>query len=161
MYPCSILLSGNVLTPLGQKFAFNQLGYSAIPASEHILNPDECFKLWTTILIDRMEELRHESKHLLVTELLPDLTGVGAQLAAGTCEQTPILVVGDSRYATWSGRTGYLDLEIGDSLQQPNRDILESFAYNLGVLFARCKARCQKIQEQANADTRRAANETP
>lgn len=160
MLSTDTLLTGNTLSPLQQRTAFRRLGYDGVPAPDTDIPADHCLQLWITMLLGRLSFLSPEQRDLLTEEMTPQLNGLGEAMMTGTDIGTPTLVIGDGRYATWHGKVGLLDLETGKTIERPPRDILESVAYNLAVLFARNRVACREIQERNHA-RRQHDTETP
>lgn len=156
MFTAGTLLSGSELNPLQHRTAFRQMGYAGVPNNEVDVPAGHCLRLWVFMLLGRLSFLSPEQRTLLIEEMSPQLDDLGETMAGGLCDNTPMLVIGDARYATWHGKQGFLDLESGQVQIHPERDILESVAYNLGVLFARNRAACHELQERSNAAERRA-----
>lgn len=151
MIRAETLIYGDELSPLQQRTAFRRLGYDGVPAPDVEIPADNCLKLWVIMLLGRLQFLSPEQRDLLIEEMMPQLDGLGEAMLAGTSTGTPMLVIGDGQYAAWHGKTGLLDMSNGVTLQSPPRDILESVAYNLAVLFARNRVACREIQERNDA----------
>ena len=163
MFSVATLTHGDELTPLQQRTAFRSLGYDGVPADDTEIPPDDCLKLWVFMLIGRLGFLEPEQRTLLFEEIMPQLSELGsellsestlARLSRGT---TPMVVIADTRYATWQDRTGWLDLSNGQNLEAPLHEPLETVAFNLAVLFRRNRAACTRIAdvEAKNADDTR------
>ena len=92
-------------------------------------------------MIDKLKFLDPEQKSLLFEELSDALDKIASSNAQ------PLLVIADSRYATWPGRNGWLDLSDGQS-KDPATPPLETLGYDLTVLRERNKLMCRKIKDE-------------
>ena len=88
------------------------------------------------LLADMLENLQFLSseQRLLIGELLRQTRNELGMSGAPCGDQ---LAFADGRYATWSGLTGWIVLESGDSIPQLPRPPLETIAYNLAELHRR------------------------
>lgn len=154
MLSTETLLFGNALSPLQQRTAFRRLGYDGVPAPNVNIPANHCLQLWVIMLLGRLQFLSPEQRDLLIEEMTPQLYDLGETMLTGANVGTPMLVIGDGQYATWHGKVGMLDMSTGRTIDKPPRDILESVAYNLAVLFARNRVACREIQERNNAKQR-------
>lgn len=141
-----VVISGkdSALTPLQLRAAFRHIGYAKTPADDEVLSADHCLKLWIFMLIDRMKHLHQDERNLLAEEIVASTHGLADKIISGEAK-TPMVVIADSRYATWHDRTGWLDLHTGDTVAAPAWAALETAAYNLAVLFYRNQNVCEKI----------------
>lgn len=116
---------------------------------------DGCFKLWIFLLINRLKFLAPEQRTVLSEELVGGVTGLAEKIQArDQSAATPMVVIADSRYATWHDHTGWLNLVTGQTVKHPRDIPLETIAYNLAVLFQRNYAACEERQrsEERNND---------
>jgi|GEM_PF-4885039 len=150
MFSVAVLTHGDELSPLQKRTAFRSLGYDGTPSGDTEIPPDDCLKLWVFMLIGRLGFLEPEQRTLLFEEIAPYLEGLGNDLQAITTA-TPMVVIADTRYATWQDRAGWLDLSNGKNLEAPLHEPLETVAFNLAVLFRRNRAGCTRIAEAKNA----------
>lgn len=88
------------------------------------------------LLADMLENLQFLSseQRLLIGEQLRQ-TRIELGMSGAPCGDQ--LAFADGRYATWSGATGWISLESGDSVAQLPRPPLETIAYNLAELYRR------------------------
>lgn len=143
------LTHGVEFSQLQLRAIFRSIGYQAPPASDTLLPELHCLQIWTAMLISRLKFLDAEQRTLLVDELLPAIKG---WLDAETDPKLQLVVIADSRYATWYNRTGWLDLTTGATVTSPQHAPLETLAYNLDVLFRRNHAACTMITERETHD---------
>jgi len=134
------------IPPLQLRAIFRRLGYTTMPAAEASLTVDECFCFWLALLIDRFRFLTADQRSLLADEMIPAFKTMGTAIQADTVG-SPMVAIADSRYAVWHGRTGWLDLTTGDTVQYTQAP-LESLAYNLKVLFHRNHAACLDARQR-------------
>lgn len=88
--------------------------------------------LLTADMFEKLEFLRPEQKTAILTELWQSLYA-----ADDVFEQLNQLMFADSQYCTWTGRTGFLDLETGDNVAHLPHPPMESIGYNLSELYRR------------------------
>jgi hypothetical protein len=88
--------------------------------------------LLTADMFEKLEFLRPEQKTAILTELWLNLYA-----DANVFEQLNQLMFADSQYCTWTGRTGFLDLETGDDIAHLPHPPMESIGYNLSELYRR------------------------
>lgn len=154
MFPSAIVFAGTELTPLQRRTVFRLVGFDRQPPDDTVLAADAVFGVWLFMLVIRLRYLEPDQQNLLAEEVVGTLSALGDGLQLGLPQQsTPTLVIADGRYATWNGRTGWLDLVTGESVAKPAVPPLETMGYNLAVLFDRNKAACEAIQRrnQSNA----------
>lgn len=153
MFTVQVLTHDTALNPLQQRAAFRQLGYAKVPQPETEIPSDDCLRLWLIMLLSHLEFLAPEQKTIVFDAITESLDGVGVALWDSIQRQTPatitpMFVVGDGRYITWSGHTGWLDLVSGEIVKEPQVPVLETVGYNLAVLFGRNALACQKLQRR-------------
>lgn len=147
MFTVGILTHGTDVNILQLRAFFRQIGYDSIPTSDTELQSDDCFKFWTYLLLQRFKFLSAEQRCLLFDELAPVLPTIRKQLAENPA---PMVVIADSRYATWYGNTGWLDLIDGSRHQQPQYRPLETVAYDFSTLYDRNHAACCRVKRSFN-----------
>ena len=141
MFTVDVLTRNTGLTPLQLRACFRQIGFSKQPTSTEELNSLVCWQFWIFLLIDKLKFLDPEQKSLLFEELSDALDKMAVSNAQ------PMLVIADSRYATWPGRNGWLDLSNGQS-KDPTTPPLETLGYDLTVLRERNKLMCRRIKDE-------------
>jgi hypothetical protein len=124
-----MVTAGINLSKLQVRAIFTTILKKSMPASEQVADLSDVFCLLVADLLENLACLRPEQRSLIVAELQPQLT------APPECPK--YLVFADSRYCTWSGQTGYLDLETGDRVEVPAAPVMESIGYNLNELYRR------------------------
>lgn len=117
------------LSKLQVRNIFTQVLRRDCPDSAAEIDPRSRQFLFVADLLQRVKFLTAEQQMLL----LGGLVGVGPEL--------PNLVFADGRYCTWNGRTGWLCLETGDSVDQLPQPPLETIGYNLCELRRRCETK--------------------
>jgi hypothetical protein len=147
MLPVAVVLHNTTLTALQVRAVFRAVGYTSPPTDDVTLSETECLQIWVFMLLGRLNFLAPEQRNLLFEEMLPALAALGPKITDSPAS-TPVLVVGDGRYATWYTHTGWLDLLTGDVVKTPLSPILETVAYNLCVLFRRNLTTCREIARQ-------------
>lgn len=110
------------LSKLQIKNIFNVLLRRPAPEPPDKLLPADVWYLLLADLLQRVKFLKPEQQAILITQI--QLPG------------TAHLVFADATHCTWTGRTGFLSLETGDTaeLQHPP---LETIGYNLEELYRR------------------------
>lgn len=126
-------------SPLQWKLACR--GLSRPPEENGDLTLDDCFLLWVFLLLQRLKFLTAEQRLLLYEQLAETIREQPDSFPPQT-KADALLVVGDGRYATWTGLTGWLDLHTGEQRQNVPAPVLESVAYNLATLFSRNVQAC-------------------
>lgn len=144
MFTVEIVTTGTDLSPLQLRAAFRQICGSAGPTGDKLLPTDHIMKLWVFMLINRLKFLASEQRTLMTEELIASITGLTVDIEKHVAS-TPMVVIADSRYATWYNRKGWLDLTDGSTVEKPEKAPLETIAFNLAVLFHRNKAACEEL----------------
>jgi hypothetical protein len=88
--------------------------------------------LLTADLLEKIAFLSAEKKTAILAELWQ-----GLYAEPDLFKQLNQLLLADSNYCTWTGRTGFLDLETGDDVPQLEHPPVESIGYNLSELYRR------------------------
>ena len=146
MLTVAVITRHTGLSPLQLRAAFRGLSFLCTPKQDYVLSDMECLGLWIFMLIQRFRFLTPEQQNLLFEQIVNYLPEINTAIAA-SATQIPMVVIADSRYATWHGMVGWLDLSDGNVLAN-TPSILETMAYNLTVLSLRNYASCQKISMQ-------------
>lgn len=147
MFPVSVIKEGTELTPLQLRSVFRSLGFDKVPPDETVLNADHCLQFWVYLLITKLKFLAPEQRTLLFEEMSTGLPGLAGKITAGETN-TPMVVIADSRYATWHERNGWLDMSNGESVKAPRHPALETVAFNLAVLFSRNQLACEELNRR-------------
>ncbi len=153
MFTVQVLTHDTVLNPLQQRAAFRQLGYTTVPQPETEIPADDCLRLWLIMMLGELKFLAPEQRTIIFDSVTKSLEGTGEALWNSMQRQasatiTPMVVVGDGQYITWSGHIGWLDLVSGDVISEPQVPVLETVGYNLAVLFGRNALACQQLQRK-------------
>lgn len=123
--------------PLVIRAVFNQIGLGTTPEPGRQLTQTECLRFWTALMLRRLERFSPDAQVLLADHLLPQLTHIP------DAKTRVVLVIADSRFATWYNHTGWLDLHTGNGCTELPAPALETVAFDLAVLFQRNFAKCQ------------------
>jgi hypothetical protein len=103
---------------------------------------------------------RYVTLHLLLADILERLAflkpsqrqaiadAYDAEIAANM-PQWQTLAFADGNWCTWTGRTGWLDLTSGDTIDVLPAPPVETIGYNLVVLYDRAIAQIQKRAQHA------------
>ena len=100
-----------------------------LPAPNDEIAPDLLICVLTADMLMRLSFLSAEQRELILVESAPaQITGISnfAQL-----------VFADGNYCTWTGNTGFLNLESGDTVTQIPVPPMETISYNLNELYRR------------------------
>lgn len=100
------------------------------------------------MLIERLRFLAPEQRSLLWDELTPYITPELVNEIKTGVNQSPMVVIADSRYATWHTKIGWLDMTNGETVEGPRVRPLETLAYNLATLFMRNGATCEALERR-------------
>lgn len=152
MFTVDVITAYTAMTPLQLRAAFRQIGLPQTPEPTYDMSADECFKFWIILLINRLKFLDSEQRNVLIEALCQAATGWTAQVMDLDHPLTPMVVLADSRYATWHDHTGWLDLKTGQLVKSPRVPPLETIGYNLAVLFNRNLDECKEIQQRRASD---------
>lgn len=141
MFTIAELTHGLAAAPLQLRAAFRRLGYPSMPEADTVLSKNDCFCFWIDALIMRMRFLTHDQRAVLADCVVTAYREQGNGIEDKP-DALPMVVIAESRYATWRGQVGWLDLVTGETVKKPPRELLETLAYNLTVLFHRNHAAC-------------------
>lgn len=104
-----------------------------VPGGEDVVSPDNLFYVLLADLLERLDFLKAEQRLLI-------LEGIWSQKNAADGEASCCLdhlAFPDGQYCTWTGQTGWLDLDSGETAALLPSAPLESIAYNLNELYRR------------------------
>jgi len=124
-----MVTGGLKLSKLQVKNIFTTVLNKSMPVSDDIADPEDTFCLLAADALEKVAFLSPEQRTLILLELRPVLTV--------PCRVTVPLVFADGRYCAWEGRTGYLDLETGDQIEEIPHLPLQMIGYNLPELYRR------------------------
>jgi hypothetical protein len=134
------------LSKLQIKTVFSLVG-KQVPADDTTLTAQELRYLFAADLLENVKFLKPEQRTAILsgiwfTEFLP------TRIIADQ------LVFADSRYCTWTGNRGWLDLSTGDTEKQLPCPALETIAYNLQELERQAR---NAIENRSGANAKRNA----
>lgn len=141
MFTVAELTDGLSIAPLQLRAALRRLGYAAMPEADTVLSKNDCFCFWIDALVTRMRFLSYDQRAALADAVITDYQAPGNGIDDNT-NVLPMVVIAESRYATWRGQVGWLDLMTGETVTKPPRELLETLAYNLAVMFHRNHTAC-------------------
>jgi hypothetical protein len=123
------------LSKLQIRNLFTAVLKKSVPPGDGIFSRDDLFCVLVADMLERLAFLKAEQR-LLIVEGVWTVKSQPLPPDAPCCLNQ--LVFADGRYCTWTGHTGFVDLETGDEflgiLPSPP---LESIAYNLDELYRR------------------------
>lgn len=122
------------LSKLQLRNIFTAILKAPTPGPDDAVAPDSLFYILLADVLGRLEFLQPEQRLLIVE-------GVWAQRHTPRQDDAPCcmaqIAFADGRYCTWTGHTGWVDLESGETLAMLPAAPLESIAYNLDELYRR------------------------
>jgi hypothetical protein len=126
------------LSKLQVRALFTSVLQKPVPAGDAPLDELTVFYLLLADMLELLSFLEAEQRALIVAGVMandPRRTGVPAdpQQQHGLT----ILSFADSRYCTWTGQTGWTDLETGDQTAALPHPPMETIGYNLNELYRR------------------------
>jgi hypothetical protein len=124
-----MVTAGLKLSKLQVKNIFTTVLNKSMPVSNDSADPEDTFCLLAADALEKVAFLSPAQRTLILLELRPVLTV--------PCRVTVPLVFADGRYCAWEGRTGYLDLETGDQVDEIPHLPLQMIGYNLPELYRR------------------------
>lgn len=102
------------------------------PAPDDPLSQQDVFFLLVGDMLERLAFLKAEQRTLLLQELQ---SLFARPSAAPECLKQ--VVFADGRYCTWTGQSGFTDLESGEQVTVLPHPPMETIAYNLEELYRR------------------------
>jgi hypothetical protein len=109
------------------------------PAEQTPLSDEVVNFLLIADLLEKAAFLRPEQRTLILTNLWQRLLS-----QPGPEEGLHQLLFADEQYCTWTGQTGFLDIDSGDHVPAPPHPIMESIGYNLTELYRRGRGYIEK-----------------
>lgn len=107
------------------------LGRPSLPPEDDPLDDEAKLFLLVADLLEKLAFLKAEQRTLILTEL--KARSVAEECLACLNQ----LAFADNRYCTWTGHTGWLDLETGDVQTNLPHPPIETIGYNLYELVRR------------------------
>jgi len=139
------LKEGTRLSKLRLRAFFSAIGHDKVPDEDVVIGLHDCFLFWAYTLLNRLKFLTSDQTHLLFEEMLPQLKEVDLATDLETSDRTWLLVVADGRYATWENHTGWLDLEIGETVSLVEFKPLEAVSFSLCEMYRRNLAAVEQL----------------
>lgn len=118
------------LSKLQIRAIFNTILGAELPAETDPLPVNVIFILLAADMLQRLGFLQPEQRALILANIAPLFDG-----SCDTCLKQ--LVFADNRYCTWTGHTGFTDLQTGEQVTTLPHPPMETIAYNLGELYRR------------------------
>jgi hypothetical protein len=103
-----------------------------MPQEDAVLSPRVLLFLLTADMFEKLAFLKPEQKTVILTELW-----AGLYADEHVFNRLNQLMFADSQYCTWTGRTGFLNLDTGEDVPQLPHPPMESIGYNLSELYRR------------------------
>ncbi len=122
------------LSKLQLRNIFTAILKQPMPAQDDGVSPDSLFYILLADVLGRLEFLQPEQRLLIVEGVLGQRQQPQPEDAPCCMEQ---IAFADGRYCTWTGHTGWVDLESGETMAMLPAAPLESIAYNLNELYRR------------------------
>ena len=122
------------LSKLQLRNIFTAILKAPVPGPADTVDPDSLFYILLADVLGRLEFLQPEQR-LLIVEGVWAQRHTPRQDAAPCCMEQ--IAFADGRYCAWTGHTGWVDLESGETLAMLPDAPLESIAYNLNELYRR------------------------
>jgi hypothetical protein len=123
-----MLTAGVKLSPLQIRAIFTTVLQKSMPNPDEIAAPTDVFCLLVADVLERVQGLQAEQRSFLLKEICPLFYN------APPTELLHLMFV-DSRYSVWTGYTGYLDLETGETVPALPSVPMISIGYNLTELY--------------------------
>ena len=119
------------LSKLQARTVFTTALKTEMPHPQQQLLPYEIFTLLIADMLENIAFLQPAQRALILTEL-----SAGKMTDCPTCDPN-LLAFADSQYCTWTGHTGWTDLETGEQLPTIPNPFMETISYNLNELYRR------------------------
>jgi hypothetical protein len=107
------------------------------PPAEQVIQPDELILILAADMLEKLLFLQPEQRTLILDSISECLGGV----IAGDFTQLGFV---DGQYCLWTGNTGFLDINSGDTLKELPAFPLESISYNLNELYRRGRLKIER-----------------
>ena len=115
-------------------------GYKQPTDDDASITPELLARVLTADMLERLAFLAPEQKTLILEE------SVNARMVG--IDGMAQLAFVDGRYCTWTGHTGFLDIESGETITELPVPPIETISYNLHELFRRGKHQIEKRNGQ-------------
>jgi len=120
--------AGLKLSPIQLRAIFTTILQKSIPNPDEILALPDLFCLLVADVLERVASLQSEQRAFLLREMRDVFAQAPPQ---GLLH----LMFVDNRYSVWTGHTGYIDLETGETLAALPTTPMISIGYNLTELY--------------------------
>jgi len=118
------------LSKLQLRAIFTNVLREPVPGETDVLPAASVFYLLLADMLERLQFLKAEQRLLLLTSLKD------SQALAGQPDHGQ-LAFADGQYCTWTGQTGWTELETGEQVTQLPHPPIETIGYNLQELYRR------------------------
>lgn len=109
-----------------------------VPADTEPLKDDERLFLLVADLLEKLAFLKPEQRTLILTEMRASIPDTACK------ECLTQLAFADNQYCTWTGNTGWIDLETGEVAGTLPHPPMETIGYNLNELVRRAVLHIEK-----------------
>ena len=150
MFSADVLLRESKLPMVQLRLLFcHVLGHEHVPQEETDVSPGDCLVFWIfgTLVSLGMDAAQVQ---LLVYRIAEKLRTFGHICSTDPTEYPEfIIAISDGRYAAWTGRTGYFDIETGEDVEKLERVTHVSLGINVAQTFIRGTVLCAHYTQQA------------
>ena len=119
------------LSKLQARTVFTGVLAQPLPAPDTELDKTAVFTLLVADMLENIAFLQPAQRALILTEL-----STLGMTDCQTCDPN-LMAFADVRYCTWTGHTGWTDLETGEALTAIPDPFMETISYNLNELYRR------------------------
>ncbi|NDD52284.1 hypothetical protein EBZ39_00130 [bacterium] len=123
-----MVTAGLKLSPLQLRGIFTNVLQKSMPAPDTLIEPPDLFCLLVADTLEKVPAMQSEQRSFLLREMR-DLFDTAPP------QDLLHLMFVDSRYSVWTGHTGYLDLETGETIPAIPTVPMISIGYNLTELY--------------------------
>jgi hypothetical protein len=150
--PHEVLFYRTKMTALQLKHFIRDVLFVSESGVGYTYGANQCLLVWVGQLLEQVPALDPHQRRQLLDEIRGPIDVLGDGLGRIVDADRPVeatnwvLAFADRRYATWTGRVGFLDLTTGDGLLELPRPALTTTAFNIVEVFVRNLRRCQQLQ---------------
>ena len=119
------------LSKLQARTVFTGVLAKPLPAGDTALSKVDIFTLLVADMLENIAFLQPAQRSLILAEL-----AARGMTDCPTCDPN-LLAFADGHYCTWTGHTGWTDLETGEPLTTIPDPFMETISYNLNELYRR------------------------
>ena len=127
------------LSKLQIRAIFISILQKPLPAEEDILPAEDILMLLVADMLENLVFLQPEQRTVILSGLHETASSPNE---CPTCLNQLVFV--ESRYTTWTGQTGFVDLETGEQVMTLPHPPMETIGYNLTELYRRGVLRTEK-----------------